>query len=76
MSRYAALHHPAPVWSIFDYAAALFVEPVLEGASLLGSFRTTGRCVAGRRPRLWHGLTPKRPRAFISPVRSLGFRNG
>lgn len=59
MSRYATLHQPAPVWSIFDYAAALFVEPVLEGASLLGSFRSAGRGFVSRRRR-FH-VQPTRP---------------
>lgn len=48
MRRYATLNHPAPVWSIFDYAAALFVEPALEGLSLLGSFRSASRKVVQR----------------------------
>lgn len=74
MSRYATLHQPAPVWSIFDYAAALFVEPVLEGASLLGSFRSAGRGFAGRQPMISYGLTPKRPRAILPSIRR--FRPG
>lgn len=62
MSRYATLNHPAPVWSIFDYAAALFVEPVIEGVSLLGSFRSASRKVA-QRPKTH--VMPRRP--FLLP---------
>lgn len=60
-NRYAALTTPAPVWSIFDYAAALFVEPVLEGASLMGSFRATSRKIAARPTTTTLPPSPRRP---------------
>ncbi len=59
MSRYAPLANPKPVWSIFDYAAALFVEPVLEGVSMLGSYRSARRKVTDRPNAL--GVMPRRP---------------
>ena len=59
MSRYAALHNPAPVWSIFDYAAALFVEPVIEGMGMLSRFRSAGRKTAQRPTTAL--LVPQRP---------------